>query len=148
MTEPSKKKRQASPFCDCLYFSANSFARSMNALAEKEFGAIGLSPSHAFLLMAVSKNPGIHPSDLAQSLRLTVSTVTRLMEKLEDAGLLVRTAAGKSVEVRLTAKGNRKAPLAYQCWQRLYVRYVAILGEKQANNLVESINEASQILEN
>jgi hypothetical protein len=40
-----------SKYCGCLYFSANALARAITRIAEEKFALIGLSPSHAFLVI-------------------------------------------------------------------------------------------------
>ena len=62
---------------NCLYFTANSLARVITRMAEEEFRATGLSPSHAFLVMLVNDKPGIGQKELCEQLYLAPSTVTR-----------------------------------------------------------------------
>lgn len=44
---------------ECLYFTANRLGRVITKMAEDEFAASGLSPTSAFLLMAVFEKEGI-----------------------------------------------------------------------------------------
>lgn len=134
--------RDANPFCRCLYFSANALARVMTQQAEEAFAAVGLAPSHAFLMMSINRMPGIHPNELARQMMLKPSTITRLLEKLEQKGLVDRTTSGKSVEVFPTRDGKRLQGGIETAWQDLYKRYTAMLGEQQAKNLTDSIFEA------
>lgn len=73
-------------YCRCLYFSANALARAVTRIAEEEYAAVGLAPSHAFILMTVNKQPGITAGEVADIMLLDPSTVTRLVEKLEKQG--------------------------------------------------------------
>lgn len=54
-------KAADSTYSQCLYFSSNALARKMEKLAIECWKPVGLSPSHAYLLMLVLDNPGIHP---------------------------------------------------------------------------------------
>lgn len=130
------------PFCRCLYFSANALARVMTQQAEQAFSTVGLAPSHAFLMMSVNRMPGIHPNELATQMMLKPSTITRLLEKLEQKGLVDRTTSGKSVEVFPTRDGKGLQGGIETAWQDLYKRYTAMLGERQAKDLTDSIFEA------
>ena len=70
---------------NCLYFTANSLARRITAMAEEAFGKVGLSPSHAFLVMLVNEQPGISQKELSRALNLAPSTVTRFVDSLNYA---------------------------------------------------------------
>ena len=95
-------KSSNSRFNKCLYFSANALARKIEKIAVENWKKIDLAPSHAYLLMMVLENPGVQPGCIADEMQLTPSTITRLIEKLEDKKLLVRTAEGKITNVYFT----------------------------------------------
>ena len=83
-----------SMFCNCLYYSANALGRVMTRMADEEFAITGLAPSHAFVLIIVNKNQGIRPGLIAEQMQLSPSTVTRLIEKMEHRGLVLRKNVG------------------------------------------------------
>ncbi len=139
-------KAERSPYCQCLYFSANALARSMTRLAEEVFAPTGLRPSHAFVLMTVASNPGAHPGQIAEKMQLTASTVTRLVEALERRSLLVRVPGGREVNVILTKEGARLADVARTAWRQLYLRYVELLGEEPSKQLTAQVYAAHEIL--
>ena len=82
-------------FSNCLYFTANHLARLMNKMAEEEFAPLGISPTYAFLLMAVYEQPNITQSELSNILHIVPSTTTRFVEKLEVKKLVTRKSEGK-----------------------------------------------------
>jgi len=134
-------------YCDCLYHSANAFARLMTKMAEEEFAVTGLAPSHAFLLMTVNYKQGIQPKELSEQLQLMPSTVTRLIEKLETKGLVERKSVGKITEVSSTVAGKKLDKKIKSAWMSLYHRYTNLLGEKEGKKLTELIYNASKKLE-
>jgi DNA-binding MarR family transcriptional regulator len=138
--------KERSPYCKCLYFSANALARSITQLAEEAFAPTGLGPSYVFVLMALVRRPGISASELAETLQLKPSTVTRLLDNLEQRLLLTRKLVGRSITVQSTAKGEKLAEQANTAWRQLYERYVALLGEPQARLLTEQAYAAHEIL--
>ncbi|GAB4442239.1 MAG: hypothetical protein OHK0011_24660 [Turneriella sp.] len=138
--------KERSPYCKCLYFSANALARSITQLAEEAFAPTGLGPSYAFTLMAVAARPGISAGELAETMQLKPSTVTRLLDNLEQRLLLTRKLVGRSITVRGTADGEKLAEQAKTAWLQLYERYVALLGEAQARLLTEQAYAAHEIL--
>lgn len=104
-----------SKFSQCLYFASSALARKMEKLATESWKPVGLSPSHAYLLMAVLEEPGMQPTVLGQHLQLQPSTVTRLMEKLEEKKLVVRTTEGRITNVYATPKAKDLQPKMMDC---------------------------------
>ena len=132
---------------NCLYFTSNSLARRISALAEEEFRFVGLSPSHAFLLMLVTERPGISQKELSQNLHLAPSTVTRFVDSLRlQKGLVERRSEGKSARIYPTPKGQEMREPIADCWQNLFRRYSLILGEERGCELVQEIDRASELL--
>ncbi len=131
----------------CLLFAANALARAITAMGEEEFGKLGLAHSHAYLLREVVNQPGVTPSHLSETLHLTPSTITRLVEKLEQKQLVVRATEGKNTLVRPTQTGIDLYPAMLAAWDRLWDRYSAMLGPEAAKCLAQQIFEAARKLE-
>lgn len=134
-------------YCRCLYFSANALARAITKMAEEIFAPTGLHPSYAFLVMSVNKYPGISAGDLAEMMRLSPSTITRLVEKLEEKQLARRMSEGKSTLVFPTPASVALDGQVRAAWSALYKRYIAVLGEETAGQLTALAFEASRQLE-
>lgn len=134
-------------FSACLMFSANALARAITAIGEEEFGRFGLSYSHAYLLMEVIDSPGITPSQLSNSLYLTPSTITRLIEKLEQKHLVKREAEGKNTFVYPTEQGIAMTDDIRAAWDRTGERYMTAIGEEQAHALAKQVFRAVRALE-
>lgn len=127
----------------CLYFSANSFSRSIAKLADDEFKKTGLSPAHAFLLMLVNENLEILPKELSNKLKISPSTVTRFLDQLEQKDLIIRKSNKRSVIISPTLKGKQLEETIETAWKNLYKKYTNILGEKYSSVLTELINDAN-----
>lgn len=130
-----------------MYFSANALARKISRLAEAAWKKVDLSPSHAYLLMIVIQEPGIQPSALSDELQLTPSTITRLIEKLEEKKLVRRTTDGKVTHVYPTARGNALQPQLKECLNHFYQNYSGILGSAESALLVQHMNTIADQLE-
>ncbi|MBN2174346.1 MAG: MarR family transcriptional regulator [Bacteroidales bacterium] len=139
--------KKQSPYCQCLYYSANALARILTKIAEEEFGVTGLSPSHAFVVMSVNKNPGMHAGELAEMMMLTPSTVTRLVEKLEQSGFLKRVVEGRSTLVFPTKSSVDLDEIIRRAWLSLYQRYISILGEEDSADLTTKVYNAALLLD-
>ncbi len=130
-------------FSDCLYFTANHLARLMNKMAEEEFAPLGISPTYAFLLMAVYKQPNISQSELSNILHIAPSTTTRFVDKLEVKKLVERKSDGKLTLVNLTDKGIKIQEDIKVCWKNLNKRYSEILGDDVAKNITSQTFQAA-----
>jgi DNA-binding MarR family transcriptional regulator len=135
-----------SRYCKCMYFSAGALARRVEKLATRAWQPVGLSPSHAYLLMMAIDEPGIQPSDLAEELLLTPSTVTRLVEKLEEKKLVIRSNEGKTTRVFPTPKAKALRPQLLECVKEFYESYSNILGKEESARLVQAINKVTDKL--
>lgn len=136
-----------SKYCTCLYFSANALARAITRVAEEKFSLTGLSPSHAFLVMTVNNKPGIQPKEISEMMQLKASTVTRLIDKMEQKGLLARNNLGKNIEIWPTDNGTALDAEIKTAWMRLYETYSNILGVEEATALTSEIYSAASKLD-
>lgn len=130
----------------CLLFAANALARAVTAIGDTEFARMGLSYSHAYLLSEVALNPGQTPTSLSETLFLSPSTITRLVEKLEAKGLARRQSEGKNTLVYATDKGNDLAPVVGEAWRSNWAKFSGRLGEKEAIDLTRLIFAATEKL--
>jgi MarR family transcriptional regulator, organic hydroperoxide resistance regulator len=141
-----KMKKTTTPYCSCLYYSANALSRVMTKMAEEAFSVTGLAPSYAFLLMTINKRPGIQPKEISVQMQLTPSTVTRLVEKMEHKAFLERIATGRKTAIYPTEKSLKLHELLVTAWKVLYERYILFLGEAQAKELTSNIYQAYEKL--
>lgn len=75
-------------FDKCLYFNVVKLSRTVNSLWESAYLPFGLSPSQAYLLQFILKEPGDTPKNLAKKMDLTLSTVSRLVDGLATRRLI------------------------------------------------------------
>ncbi len=119
----------------------------MAKMADEEFAITGLSSSYAFLLMTVNNKPGIQPKEISEQLQLTPSTITRLIEKMEQKKLLKRKSTGRTTEVYPTDKSLELDNEIKEAWSNLYQRYTDLIGEAKAKKLTTDIYDIVNKLE-
>lgn len=136
----------ASRYSACLLFSANALARAITAIGDEEFGRFGICYSHAYMLCEVVAQPGVTPSELSETLCLTPSTITRLVEKLEQKRLVRRESEGKRTLIYPTVEGEAIQPEISQAWDRVGVRYSQVIGETDVCQLTKQIVKATKAL--
>lgn len=133
-------KTSESKFCSCLYFTTNALARKVEKLAVESWKKIGLAPSHAYLLKLVIEEPGMQAGLLAEQLQLTPSTITRLIEKLEEKKLVTRVTEGKATNVFPTQKAKEMKSQIKQCIEEFHEKYVKILGKEESKQFIQNMN--------
>lgn len=126
-----------------MYFSASALARKIEKLACTCWKPVDLSPSHAYLLLLVIDQPGIQPTSICTQLQLTPSTITRLMEKLEEKQLVTRTNEGKTTTVFPTTKAIELLPQLRACQQEFYQKQAEAVKGADCRELVQQMNRLS-----
>jgi len=129
-----------------MYFSSNALARKTEKLATAIWKKVDLSPSHAYLLMIVLADPGAQPGALSEELHLSPSTITRLIEKLEEKKLVIRTTEGKTTSVYPTAKSKEMKNQLQECVEEFHKSCVALVGKEETGRFVNSMNKISDKL--
>ncbi|WP_276485349.1 MarR family winged helix-turn-helix transcriptional regulator [Paraflavitalea pollutisoli] len=132
-------KASESKYKHCMYFIANALGRRIEKLAMETWKQVDLSPSHAYLLLLVIEEPGIQPTGLSEQLLLTPSTITRLIEKLEDKGLATRSTEGKLTKVYPTEKAKALLPKLLECVNSFTENYSNILGKDESLRMVKNM---------
>jgi DNA-binding MarR family transcriptional regulator len=83
---------------------------------------------------------------LSKELHLTPSTITRLIEKLEQKKFVVRITEGKLTNVYPTPKGKEMLPTLKNCLHQFYENYSEILGKEESERLVRNMNRIADRL--
>jgi DNA-binding MarR family transcriptional regulator len=109
-----------------------TFLRASEEIAQ----ANGLTPRRQLLLLLIKGAPDGSESatigDLAQRLQLAQSTVTELVKRAEQAGLVARersAADGRVAHLRLTRSGERRLARLFQSHRAEREKLRAILAE-------------------
>jgi len=129
-----------------MYFASSALARKIEKLANETWDKVELSPSHAYLLMMALDEPGIQPTALVEELLLAPSTISRLIEKLEEKKFVRRTMEGKITKVFPTAKARAMHDQLKECLNKFYENYSNILGKDESVRLIHAMNRITDKL--
>lgn len=129
-------------FEECLYFASARLNRIVGKVSDSRFKQYGLSSTAAFILIALSQEDSLNPTQIAQQLSLDRSTITRFLDKLERDGYIVRQANGRQMDVQLTAQGLKLQPDLKREWAALNQAYLDQLGPDFEERLRQSMNDA------
>ena len=86
------------------------FSQLLRAVLEGRLRPLGLTAPQYLALGLVERSPGLTNAELARELFVTPQTMIRIVRRLTQTGLAVRTPNdrhGRLLELRLTPKGTR-----------------------------------------
>ena len=136
-------------FEKCIYFNTNALARQVNKIWDDAFKPLGLSPSHAYVLRVVLKQPGISMKQIAEELELAPSTVTRFVDSLINNDFLKRIADEddkRGTLVMPTKKGKKIHKALEKTGQGLYSQMNQLIGKKAFSELISDMRSTRQQL--
>ena len=93
--------------------------------AEEALSQLGLHVSQELVLFVLWREEGLSQSELAARLRVELPTLTKAVQRMERAGLLIRQADEKDTRVSrvsLTEKGRALYAPALTIWQDVEAR--------------------------
>lgn len=103
-------------------------------LAEAGFSAFGIYVGQEFILFRLAEQDGIAQSELAEHLCVEAPTVTKMVRRMEAAGLVERRQDpedGRLSRVFLTAKGRAAEQSARRVWHELEATTVKGLSDAE-----------------
>ena len=118
-------------------------ALAPHALHMKEYLALNL--------LADSVHEPLRPSSLSVSLDATRTQVTRLLDGLEQRGLVVRSADAqdrRSLQLRLTPEGSALLALAMPLVQAVYVQIWSSIGDAGTHAMQQQLRLVHDRLQN
>jgi DNA-binding MarR family transcriptional regulator len=92
--------------CFSIYSASHAFTRFYKPL----LGPLGLTYPQYLVLLTLWEQDGLPLKSIGERLALDSGTLTPLLRRMEDAGLITRTRAAadeRQVLIHLTAKGRR-----------------------------------------
>lgn len=140
-------------FMDTLY----RIELKKRKIVQKFLVEIGLTPGQgqARILRYLSHHPHITQKEIADACMLDVTTMSRVLDKLEKLGLIIRERdpdCRRAYQISLTAAGQEKAEQIEQAFQKLADQMCeGISGEKmglligELLKMVENLNHVEMI---
>lgn len=113
-------------------------ARAHRANAGQLLRRIGLYPGQELLMMRLWESGPQRQSELIAELCLDASTVTRMVQRLEQSGFVTRSPDPKdrrAVRVETTRAGEALRPEVAAMWQELEARTLAGVGAEDRARL-------------
>lgn len=118
-------------------------------LAGALLGQYGIHPGQERLLFALADGPAALGT-LAAALGVNAPTVTKMVARMERAGMVTTTASTDDRRVRLvtlTQQGTTAAKAALEVWERLEATTVAGLDPEEQRQLADLLGRCAKGLE-
>lgn len=125
----------------------------LDALQRECLEPFGLAFAEYSVLRILQREPQrrLSPSRLAERIVRTTGAVTKLVDRLEGAGLVDRRpdeSDGRAVKVQLTPAGGRLANAASRAYTTGRERVLARLAESEVRATMASLDRLIELLEN
>jgi DNA-binding MarR family transcriptional regulator len=132
----------------CTNLRLRQMMRQVAHHYDLEMLKVGLKTTQYSLLSHVLKLGPIRPGELAKSMKMSASTLTRNMRPLIDAGWLALAPGSdaRSRSVTLTDAGHDKREAARQHWKVAQDSLNALLGTERVLALHDLIDDALTLL--
>ncbi len=128
----------------CTNLKLRQFMRRVTQHYDIEMGKVGLKTTQYSLLSYVEKLGPIRPIDLAASIKMEPSTLTRNLKPLADAGwvTVIAGADARSRLVAITQAGKAKRAEAKRRWRKAQDGINELLGISTVAALHELIDQS------
>jgi len=118
-------------------------ARILGQVGPDEVCCEGLSQRQCAILRTLVAQEGARISDLAASSGITPSAMTRVLERLEDRGLVERIRGaqsdGRAAMVRITTDGRRTRQQLDDLMRQRTNQIIAAIPEKKRTEVLEAL---------
>jgi DNA-binding MarR family transcriptional regulator len=130
--------KRAADELDDLNVKLMRVARAHRTQAASLLSEVGLHPGQEALLMELWDHDGRTQADLAESLGVEPPTVTKMLQRMENADLVDRRPDAtdrRAIRVHLTTKGRRLRGRVEKLWSELEARTFRGLSDRQQSSL-------------
>jgi DNA-binding MarR family transcriptional regulator len=126
-------------------------ARILGRVGPDEVCCEGLSQRQCAILRTLVAQEGARLSDLAQSSGITPSAMTRVLEKLEERGLVERVRGaqddGRAAMVRVTAAGRRTRKQLDALMRERTNQIIASIPPQKRQQILEALHTLNDAIE-
>lgn len=121
--------------------------RESSRLAERR---VGLSGAQLFVLQQLDASPGVSVNELAERTHTHQSSVSTVVARLVDRGLVRRTRSGidgRRVELTLSPAGSRLVSRSPDVAQERLIRAVEALTTARRRTLASALGELAEVID-
>jgi DNA-binding MarR family transcriptional regulator len=135
---------------DDVLISLRRILRATSIHSRKLGRSVGITAPQLMVLRAVNANDGLTASEVARAVSLSQATITTIVSRLEERGLLARERSSvdrRRVHVSLTAAGRDVLTEAPQPLQESFSRRFEALPRWEQHQLVSSLERVAAMMD-
>jgi len=128
----------------CACFNLRRASRAVAQMYDEALAPLGLSSGQYVLLLAVRLRGETSLLQLADTVWIDRSVLSRTVRPLEDRGFL-KIVPGRDRRIRkvtLSPNGHRALLAAHTCWQRTQARMSRLVGGARLERLLATLDQA------
>lgn len=128
----------------CTNLKLRQFMRRVTQHYDAQMSQAGLKTTQYSLLSHIEKLGPVRPIDLAASMKMTPSTLTRNLRPLEEAGWIAIVAGtdARSRLIAMTKEGSAKRAAAKRRWRKAQDSLMELLGTRTVAALHDLIDQS------
>lgn len=130
----------------CAYFTAARYMRAIDKIAIHIFKPTNMAPVYSYIMFYLEDYGPTAITDIANGLGYERTTMSRLIEKLEEAQLIYITIKGRKSIVSISESGMEFSVKANDCLNELKELTDHFFGERK-KKMTDLLTENYQILE-
>ena len=126
---------------ECCCFNLRKVSRAITQYYDHALDPVGLRITQFTLLVALASTKAKTLTEIAESLVMDRTTLTRNLKPLEKMGLIhtVASVDRRSKAYALTEKGRETFNKALPLWEKAQVNMVNVLGSKRYSSMVKEL---------
>ena len=125
---------------DCLCYITGKTFRKMLSCYNPYIKKKGLTVSQLFVLLALYERDEMTPQELSSKLALNSSTLTGILDRLEQKGLIKREINSndrRSIAIKLTNSAKEMKDELWQIYEKVNGYLMSCLSQEELNRLHE-----------
>lgn len=136
-----------SELTDCLVLNTRMAARAITRRYDRELRPFGITAAQFSILGAIARKPDHSVTDMAATLAMERTTLSRNLDLLEGKGLIACRDgdSGNKRMCRLTAKGEALIERLMPEWRKAQAELRAMLTEQGVGELLSSLRKLSAL---
>lgn len=132
----------------CVAYNLRKTSRLITSFYRKTIAPSGLKGNQFPLLLAIQLRQPVSITELANSLGLDRTTLSRNLKLLEKQGYITleNNSDHRVRNVQLSQDGEERLGLALPLWQQAQDTVIEQFGEERWGTLLESLHEITEII--
>lgn len=144
----TNQHRQRAELVDDLYGMLNGLSNMIDEQSREIEKLTGLSKNQALTIRAVSRSPSASVTELAKSMYLNPATMVRILDRLEEQGIIVRIRSKEDrrvVKIGMTDKFSGIEKILRTITHDSLLECLAATNDNELSDMLEKLQKLSSL---